>query len=185
MGLKEAYQEKIEAQLQDWNARINELKAKAANAKADAKIDMYNRIDILRAKLEAAQAKLQELKQRGAEKWDEIRLALDKDMDYLKSTWESTCPQREHFQEQIEGQIKEWATKINELTDKAQQASGDVKDRMLKEITGMRDLKDEVKRKLTDLKAAGDEKWGSLKADTERGLDDLKKRWDDFKAKYL
>ena len=56
---------------------------------------------------------------------------------------------------------------------------------MLKEIIEMRDLKDEVKRKLTDLKAAGDEKWESLKADTERGLDDLKKRWDDFKAKNL
>ena len=71
------------------------------------------------------------------------------------------------------------------MTDKAQQAAADVKARMLKEIIEMRDLKDEVKRKLTDLKAAGDEKWESLKADTERGLDDLKKRWDDFKAKYL
>ena len=185
MGLKEAYQEKIEAELQEWNARINELKARAANAKADAKIDLYNRIDILRAKLEAVQAKLQELKQGGAEKWDEIRLALDKDLDNLKTTWESTRPQREHFQEQIEAQIKEWATKINEMTDKAQQAAADVKARMSKEIIEMRDLKDEVKRKLTDLKAAGDEKWESLKADTERGLDDLKKRWDDFKAKYL
>ena len=32
MGLKEAYQEKIEAELQEWNARINEMKAMAANA---------------------------------------------------------------------------------------------------------------------------------------------------------
>ncbi|MGO9580632.1 MAG: hypothetical protein ACLP2P_14625 [Desulfobaccales bacterium] len=134
MGLKEAYQEKIEAQLQEWNVRINELKARAAIAKADAKIDLYNRIDNLRAKLEAAQAKSQELKQGGAEKWDGIRLALDKDLDDLKTTWESTRPQREHFQEQIEAQIKEWATKINEMTDKAQQAAADVKARMSKEI---------------------------------------------------
>jgi hypothetical protein len=28
-------------------------------------------------------------------------------------------------------------------------------------------------------------KWESLKVNIERGLDDLKKRWDDFKAKYL
>ncbi len=182
MGLKEAYQEKIEAQLQEWNARINEFKARAANAKADAKIDMYNRIDILRANQEAAQAKLQELKQIGAEKWDEIRLALDKDMDYLKTTWESSLSQRELY---LEAQLKEWATKINEITDKAQQASADVKARMLKEINEMKDLKDDVKRKLTDLKAAGGEKWKSLEANAERSLDDLKKRWDDFKAKYL
>jgi DNA repair protein RadC len=182
MGLKEAYQERIEAQLREWNARINELKARAAIAKADAKIDLYNRIDILRAKLEAAQAKLQELKQIGAEKWDEIRLALDKDMDYLKTTWESSLLQRELY---LEAQLKEWATKINEITDKAQQAAADVKPRMLEEINEMRDLKDEVKRKLTDFKAVGGEKWKRLEANTERGLDELRKRWDDFKAKYL
>ena len=182
MGLKEAYQEKIEAQLQEWNARINELKARAAIAKADAKIDLYNRIDILRAKLEAAQAKLQEMKQRGAEKWEETRLDLDKDLDYLQTIWESSLAQRELY---LEAQIEEWTTKIHEMTDKAQQAAADVEARMLEEINEMRDLKDQVKRKLTDFKAAGGEKWKRLEANTERGLDELKKRWDDFKTKYL
>ena len=88
MGLKEAYQEKIEAELQEWNARINELKAMAANAKADAKIDMYSRIDNLRAKLEAAQAKLQELKQGGAEKWESLKADTERGLDDLKKRWD-------------------------------------------------------------------------------------------------
>ena len=62
MGTKEAYQEKIAAQLREWTARINELKDKAEGAKADAKIEMNKRLDPLRVKQEEAQAKFQALK---------------------------------------------------------------------------------------------------------------------------
>ena len=185
MALKEAYQEKIEAQLREWTARINELKAKADGAKADAKVEMYKRIDVLRAKEEVAQAKLQELMQAGADKWEEIRTSLDKAMDDLKTTWKSTRSQREHYQEQIEAQIKEWATKLNEMTAKAQQASADVKAKILKEIAEIRERKDELQKKLTELKSAGAEKLESLEASFEKGMEGLKKRWDSFKTKYL
>ena len=40
MGLKEAYQEKLEAQLKEWSAQFKELQAKAEMAKTDAKIEM-------------------------------------------------------------------------------------------------------------------------------------------------
>jgi len=185
MALKEAYQEKVETQLREWTAKINELKAKADGAKADAKIEMYKRIEVLRAKQEVAQAKFQELKQRGADKWEEIRTSLDKAMDDLKTTWKSTRSQREHYQEEIEAQIKEWATKLNEMTAKAQQASADVKAKMLKEIAEVRERKDELQQKLTELKSAGAEKWESLEANFEKGMEGLKKRWDSFKTKYL
>ncbi len=49
----------------------------------------------------------------------------------------------------------------------------------------MRQLLDDVKRKLTDLQFAGGEEWKTLKSNTEKRLDDLKKRGDEFKAKYL
>jgi len=185
MGLKEAYQEKVEAQLREWTAKINELKAKADGAKADAKVEMYKQIEVLRAKEEVAQAKFQELKQVGAAKWEEIRTSLDKAMDDLKTTWKRTRSQREHYQEEIEAQIKEWATKLNEMTAKAQQASADVKAKMLKEIAEIKDRKDELQRKLSELKSAGAEKWESLEASFEKGMEGLKKRWDSFKTKYL
>ena len=53
MGLKEAYQEKIEAQIREWNAKLDEYKAKADKAKADVKIQMYQQMDRLRAQKEA------------------------------------------------------------------------------------------------------------------------------------
>ena len=75
--------------------------------------------------------------------------------------------------------------KLNEMNAKAQKASGDVKAKMLKEIAEMRDRKDELQQKLTELKSAGAEKWESLKASAEKGKEDLKKRWDSFKKKYF
>ena len=50
MGRKEAYQEKIEAQLKEWSAKINELKAKAEKAAAEKKTELHKMIDNLRAK---------------------------------------------------------------------------------------------------------------------------------------
>lgn len=185
MGLKEAYQEKIEAQLREWTAKINELKAKAEGAKADAKIEMYKRIDALRVKQEAAQAKFQALKQAGTEKWEQLRTGLDQAMEDLKTAWEGSASQREAYLKKGEAQIKEWATKLNEMTTKAQQASVDVKAKMLKELAEMGERKDELQKKLAEFKSAGAEKWESLKASTEKGVEDLKKRWGSFKAKYL
>jgi hypothetical protein len=89
MGLKEAYQEKIEAQLKEWSAKISELKAKADKATADAKVKMYQEIDDLKAKREAAQQKLDDLKAAGAEKWENLKAASDKALEDLKGKWES------------------------------------------------------------------------------------------------
>ncbi|MGP8050721.1 MAG: hypothetical protein ACLPYB_08920 [Desulfobaccales bacterium] len=185
MAQKEAYQEKIEAQLREWTAKINELKAKADGAKADAKIDMYKRIDALRVKQEAAQAKFQALKQVGTEKWEQLRTGLDQAMEDLKTAWEGSASQREAYLKKGEAQIKEWATKLNKMTAEAQQASVDVKAKMLKEIAEIKDRMDELQQKLSELKSAGAEKWESLKASAEKGMGDLKKRWDSFKMKYL
>ena len=48
MGLKEAYQEKLEAQLKGWSAKITELQAKAEMAKADAKIELHKHLQTLK-----------------------------------------------------------------------------------------------------------------------------------------
>lgn len=94
MGLKEAYQEKLEAQLKEWSAKFNELQAKAEIAKADAKIELQKHLQTLQAKQEAAHHKLQELKETGADAWEKTKPGLEKAMDGLKSAWESV---KQHF----------------------------------------------------------------------------------------
>jgi uncharacterized protein YbjQ (UPF0145 family) len=89
MGLKEAYQEKIEAQLKEWSAKLHEMKAKADKAGADAKIEMYKQIDHLRAQKDAAQHKLNEIKGASAETWETLKSGSEKALGEMKKTWES------------------------------------------------------------------------------------------------
>ncbi len=89
MHLKEAYQEKLEAQLKEWSAKIQQLQAKAEIAKADAKIELQKRLQTLQAYQGAAQQKLKELKDAGADVWEKAKPALEKAMDNLKSAWQS------------------------------------------------------------------------------------------------
>ncbi len=89
MGLKEAYQEKMEAQVKEWSAKLQEMKAKADQATADAKIEMYKHIDELRAKKEAAQHKLNEIKGASAESWEALKAGSEKTLEDLKQTWAS------------------------------------------------------------------------------------------------
>lgn len=88
MGLKEAYQEKIEAQIREWSAKLQEYKAKADMANADAKIQMYQQIDRLRAQKEAAQQKLNALKAASGESWEALKAGSERTLEEMKKTWE-------------------------------------------------------------------------------------------------
>ena len=89
MGLKEAYQEKLEAQFKEWSAKVMELQAKTEMAKADAKIELHKHLQTLKAKQEVAQQKLKELKEAGADAWEKAKPDLEKALENLKSAWES------------------------------------------------------------------------------------------------
>jgi hypothetical protein len=68
---RKAYEEKLDAQLKEWNAQIALLKAKAENSKAGAKVDYYKTIEALEQKQDAWEAV-----KTGAEKtWAEVKTA--------------------------------------------------------------------------------------------------------------
>jgi multidrug resistance efflux pump len=75
---RKVYEEKIDAQIKEWNAQIDLLKAKADKAKAEAKIDFYKTIDALQQKQEEAKAKLKELKTAGDEAWEDVKKGAEK-----------------------------------------------------------------------------------------------------------
>lgn len=70
---RKAYEEKFDAPLKEWNAQIALLKARAENAKADAKIDHYKTIEALEHRQDKAKTKLQELKTAGDEAWEAVK----------------------------------------------------------------------------------------------------------------
>ncbi len=88
MDLKE-YQEKMEAQIKDLAAKLEEFKTKAAKASADAKAAMNKQAEAIKPKLEAAQRTLKELKAASGPAWEKLKDSAEKAMTDLKKGWDS------------------------------------------------------------------------------------------------
>jgi len=85
MGLKDAYLEKMEAQFREWGAKIDELKAKADKAEAGAKIEYMKQLDVLKAKRDAAQTQLGEIRAAGEEAWEHLKSGVEGAWSELKA----------------------------------------------------------------------------------------------------
>jgi hypothetical protein len=88
---RKAYEEKFDAQLEEWNAQIALLKAKADKAKAEAKIEYYKSIEALEHKQEAAGTKLHELKTAGDEAWESLKTGAEKAWDEVKAAYHNAA----------------------------------------------------------------------------------------------
>ncbi len=75
---RKAYQEKLDAQLKEWNTQISLLKAKADKTRAEAKIEYYKIIDELQKKVDEAKPKLQELKAATDDAWEDLKSGAEK-----------------------------------------------------------------------------------------------------------
>ena len=84
---RKAYEDKLDAQLKEWSAQIALLKAKADNAKADAKIEYHKTIETLQRKQNDAGKKLQELKAAGDEAWGDIKTGAEKVWAEVKAAY--------------------------------------------------------------------------------------------------
>ena len=84
---RKAYEEKLDAQLEEWNAQIALLKAKAAKARAEAKIDYNKTIEALQRRQDEVRTKLHELKASGDEAWEDIKVGVEKAWAEVKAAF--------------------------------------------------------------------------------------------------
>lgn len=89
MSMKDAYEQKLQAQLDEWGAEIDKLKAKADNAEADAQLEYYKQIEELRSMQETATNKLAELKDAGDDAWEDLKAGIDSAWDSLGNALKS------------------------------------------------------------------------------------------------
>jgi chromosome segregation ATPase len=89
MSKKEAYIQKLQAQLDEWGAEIKKLKAKAGKADADAKIEYHKIIEDLREKQDKAKEKMKELRQAGDEAWKDMKTGIENAWNNLSESVKS------------------------------------------------------------------------------------------------
>jgi uncharacterized protein YhaN len=82
MSSKEAYKQKIEAELNLAKAKLAELKAQADSSAADARIKYAAQFEELEQKVDATKAKLKELGEASEDTWERLK-------DGVESSWDA------------------------------------------------------------------------------------------------
>jgi len=78
MDKKKSYEQRLEAELNEWSAKIDVLKAKAAKTKADVEINFSEEIKMLEEKKNSAKEKLQQLQEAGDDAWVDLKSGIER-----------------------------------------------------------------------------------------------------------
>ncbi len=73
MSNRDQYVEKMKAKIDQWNADIDRLEAKAKETAADVRIEHQNEIESIKAQRDQLVGKLEELENASEEAWEDIK----------------------------------------------------------------------------------------------------------------
>ena len=77
MNDKDAYIQKMRAKLDEWNAKLQELKARAAAAEADVQIELNRQLDTMYRQYSDLEQKLQGLQVAGEDAWEDLHAGFE------------------------------------------------------------------------------------------------------------
>ncbi|HKL54932.1 MAG: sll1863 family stress response protein [Roseovarius sp.] len=78
MDEKEAYQQKLNARLDEWKAEIEKMQAKAKSAEADAQLQYQEYIEDLKKRRANLEKELEELRDTQTAAWNDLKAGADK-----------------------------------------------------------------------------------------------------------
>ncbi len=87
METRELYKQKYEAQMHEWSAKLDGMKAQSEKLTAQTKLAMKPHLDAAHAKLEAAKAKLEAIAGATDDKWNDVV----KDADHAWSDFKAAA----------------------------------------------------------------------------------------------
>lgn len=90
MSNKEAYKQKIEAELELAQAKVAEFKARTKSLTADARIRHAGQVDDLEQKVDTTKAKLKELGEASEANWEQLKDGVEHIWGTLQSTLHDT-----------------------------------------------------------------------------------------------
>ena len=96
MSNREAYEQKLRAKLDEWQAEIDKLKAQARGADADARIEREKEAERLEERREEVRRKLEELREAGDDAWDDIRAGAERAWESMSDAFEKVVNSPEY-----------------------------------------------------------------------------------------
>jgi len=83
---RDAYVQGLKAKLNEWNAEIDKLRAKADQAEAETKIKYHKHLDELKEKRKGVENKIAELQKTGESAWENLKQGVEKSWENLKES---------------------------------------------------------------------------------------------------
>lgn len=77
MSTRDEYIRKMQAKLEEWNADIDALAAKAGEVSADLKIEYAEQIELLKVKQALALQKIEEVQKSGESAWKDLKSGIE------------------------------------------------------------------------------------------------------------
>lgn len=84
---RDAYVQKLKAKVDEWNADIDKLAAKADQSEADAKISYQEQLEEMRAKRQELEEKIADLQNAGESAWEEIKQGVESSWEVWKASF--------------------------------------------------------------------------------------------------
>ncbi len=182
---KEVYQKKMEAQLNELNAKINELKATGEKAVEKIRAELNEKIEALRPKQETAQKKLKELKKASGEAWEDLKAGMEKAWEELKGAWDLIMLKyKQDYQKMVEAKLAEFGIHINELRAKSEKIGMELKDELNKRIDDLLKKKEVAEKYLEELKSVGTEVWKDIKPKIDAAVEALEKAYQQARSRF-
>ena len=77
MSSRDEYLRKLQEKLEEWNAEIDRLTAKAGEVTTDVKNECDSQIDSLKAKQSVTRQKIEELQHAGGNAWEDLKSGVE------------------------------------------------------------------------------------------------------------
>ena len=87
MSKRDAYVEKMKAQLDQWNAELDRLEARRAEAEADTRLEIERQLASLRSQRDETRTKLRELESASDAAFDDLRRGVDHAWDSMSQAF--------------------------------------------------------------------------------------------------
>jgi DNA repair exonuclease SbcCD ATPase subunit len=191
---KRQYQEQVAATLEDYDKKLDELKAAAMTLGEEAQANIDQKMEVLQEKMASAYQKLDELKTAADNAWEGSKSHMDSALEEVENAYQETKKeatdasegslaymdqQKDQYQKRIEAQLKEYDQKLAELEAKTGTVEQKARTLLEQQIQSLREKQRAAHTAWEKLSASSGKAYEDIKSGMNSAMDDLARAYHD------
>jgi len=196
---KREYQGQVEARLEEYDKKLDELKATAMTLGEEAQANINQKMEVLQKKMASAYQKLDDLKIAADNAWDGSKSHMDSALEEVENAYQETKKeamnaseeslayvdqQKDQYQKRIEAQLKEYDQKLDELEAKTGTVEQKARTLLEQQIQSLREKQRAAHMEWEKLSASSGKAWEDIKSGMNSAMDDLARAYHDAASHF-